>query len=125
MWVIFQTDPLPRLDSENKKETMFLICSRPRETGDVEDIRGRSGGFGVDLAVCRDDRRLGAIDPAAVRSGGRERRGALGEKPDGGRESRVPHGLRAVEASPLPSESGWAAIFRRPDDRSPPDDGSP
>ena len=25
--VIFQTDPLPVLDSKNKKGTMFLICS--------------------------------------------------------------------------------------------------
>jgi hypothetical protein len=25
--VIFQTDPLPRLDSKNKKGTMFFLCS--------------------------------------------------------------------------------------------------
>jgi hypothetical protein len=29
--VIFQTDPLPDLDFENKKGTMFFLCSKPRE----------------------------------------------------------------------------------------------
>ena len=37
--------------------------------GYVEGIRGRSGGAGVDHAVYRNDRDLGAIDPPALKGG--------------------------------------------------------
>src|SRR3954463_356731 len=45
---------------------MFLICS-VWESDHVEDVCGRSRGFGVDFAVYRDDRGVGAGDPAALR----------------------------------------------------------
>ena len=46
----------------------------------VEDIRGGGGGAGFDLAVCRDDRDLGAADPPALR---RPERARSEEKGDG------------------------------------------
>ena len=53
--------------------------------GHVEDIRGRSGGAGVDHAFRRDDCGVGAADSPALRLHPRVRRGAgLGEKRDGG-----------------------------------------
>ena len=80
---------------------MFLICSWIVGVGHVEDVCGRSRGAGVDYAVCRDDRGLGATDsPALMRLAARQVRRA-GEKPDGGREERVPRGLRKAKASPL------------------------
>ena len=55
------------LDVWNKIGTMFFLCSETREAGDVEDFRGRSSRIGVDCAVCRDDRGLGAADSPVVR----------------------------------------------------------
>src|SRR5258705_9622720 len=43
------------------------MFSYRRESDDVADVRGRSGGAGVDYAVCRDDRGLGTGDSAALR----------------------------------------------------------
>lgn len=63
--VIFQTDPLPTLDVGTKTEqcSSYVHASGG---GHVEDFRGRGGGVGVDCAVCRDDRGLGAIDPPTL-----------------------------------------------------------
>src|SRR6266576_1127304 len=43
------------------------------EAWHAEDIRGGGGGAGVDFAVCRDDRGLGAADPPALRKKGMAR----------------------------------------------------
>lgn len=66
----FKLGPQPSLDSKNKKGTMFLLCS-VWESDHVEDVCGRSRGFGVDFAVYRDDRGVGPGDPAALRLVGR------------------------------------------------------
>ncbi len=51
---------------------MFFLCSQinggPRR---VEDVRGGGGGTGLDFAVCRNDRGLGAADSPILRSPGR------------------------------------------------------
>ena len=52
----------------------------------LKDFCGRGGGAGVDYAVRRDDRGLGAAHPPALRSSGGGWR--AGEKPDGGAEVR-------------------------------------
>src|SRR2546421_12288475 len=46
------------------------MFSYRRESDDVADVCGRSGGAGVDYAVCRDDCGLGAGDSAALRRTG-------------------------------------------------------
>ena len=50
---------------------MFFLCSKivedPRH---VEDVRGGGGGAGLDFAVRRNDRGLGAADSPILRSGG-------------------------------------------------------
>src|SRR6266851_2281394 len=82
---IFQTDPLPPLTSGTKTEQCSLYVPISGG-GRVEDIRGRSRGAGVDYAVCRNDRGLGAADSPALTphpalcAG----RAGLGEKRDGG-----------------------------------------
>lgn len=73
---------------------MFFLCSLLGD-GHVEGICGRSGGVGVDQPVRRDDRGLGAVDPPALTSAGSAQGAGThpGEKPDGGRQGRVAHGL--------------------------------
>ena len=96
------------------------MFSYRRESDDVADVRGRSGGAGVDYAVCRDDCGLGAGDSAALRRTGNLTHAPCrraGEKPDGGRAARVPRGLRRAKASPLWVASRRASVT---DDRSPP-----
>src|SRR5260370_29461750 len=56
----------PPLDLWEQNENNVLHMFQHRGDGYVEDIRGRSGGAGVDYAVCRDDRGLGAADPSAL-----------------------------------------------------------
>lgn len=79
--VIFQTDPLPPLDFWNIKGTMFLLCSKVGAKN-VEDLRGRSCGAGVDHAFRRDGRGLGPTDPSALRPSPRRQRA-------GGKRGRV------------------------------------
>ena len=123
-WVISQTDPLPPLDSENKKGTMFFLCSHVGG-GHVEDIRGRGGGVGVDHAFRRDDRGLGAADSPALRQRRAlcpDRAGALGKSGTGAIIAHVPRGLPGPKASPLRGESAEEAA-RAPSsasDRRPP-----
>ena len=66
-----------------------------RETGDVEDVCRRGRRVGVDYAVCRDDRGLGAAHSAALKLA------TFVEKPDGRRQACVPRGLRKAQAPPL------------------------
>jgi hypothetical protein len=58
------------LTSGTKEEQCSSYVPTPMEAWHVEDIRGGGGGAGFDFAVCRDDRGLGAADPAALRRPG-------------------------------------------------------
>jgi hypothetical protein len=93
--------------------------------GDVEGIRGRSGSAGIDHAVRRDDRGLGAADSAVLRrvdgngrnhAPRRRRLGdaflgtRLGEKPDSESSFAAARGLLPPNASPWRGESGLEAV---------------
>ena len=111
------TPELPRqsagghLTPGTKKEQCSSYVLISGESDHVADVRGGSGGAGIDCAVHRDDRGLGAGDSAALIGPfpGRPRR--AGEKPDDARAARVPRGLGQAKASPLRGES--APLRRR------------
>src|SRR3979490_2687388 len=88
---------------------MFFMCSYPGGRH-VEDIRGRGGGAGIDHAVRRDDRGLGAGDSPALKlsvARGTSLEPHPGEKLDDRRKSPVRRGLRGAKASPLRGESAF------------------
>src|ERR1700730_10698477 len=64
--VISQTDPLPPLDQRTKTEQCSLYV-HTSGGGHVEGFCGRSRGTGVDCAVCRDERGLGAVASPALK----------------------------------------------------------
>ena len=81
--------------------------------GHVEDIRGRSGGAGVDHAFRRDDCGVGAADSPALRLHPRVRRGqALGKSGTAATIARIPRGLPGPEASPLGGRVGLEGGLR-------------
>jgi len=108
------------LTERTKEEqcSSYVLTSGGRN---VEDVRGRGCGAGVNHAFRRDNRDLGAADssalrPAAAGVGPERGRGGsqeqVGEKRDGGLKSPAPRGQFAPEASPSRGESAFEGRSR-------------